>query len=82
MAPVLKHIFKTSCRCCFRGGRRTRDRARKNILKIKSGRDCFIQVEEGGLFRTVEIKTKSTLSSPLNYILIKTGISSKALFYF
>jgi hypothetical protein len=61
MAPLLKHNFKISCCCCFWGGKRTRDMARRNILNIKSGRDCFIQVKEGSLFKTVEIKKYATI---------------------
>jgi hypothetical protein len=56
MAPLLKHVFKISCCCCFWRGKRMRNRSRRNILKNKSGRDCFIQVEEGSLFKTVQIK--------------------------
>jgi hypothetical protein len=61
MAPLLKHIFKISCCCCFWGGKRTRNRARRNILIIKSGRYCFIQMKEGSLFKTDEIKKYATV---------------------
>jgi hypothetical protein len=42
MAPLLKHIFKIACCCYSWGGNGLRKRARRDILKIKSGRDSFI----------------------------------------
>lgn len=51
VAPLLKDIFKICCCCCCLRGKCMRNRFRRNILKIISGRNCFIQVKEGSLYK-------------------------------